>query len=397
MKNGIEEYKSYKYLKVKNSNKRDLNNENFRSFYSRTLFANKLSYKEKSQSTNSFLHIRTLSNNDNNNNHKNKLLNIVPFMNIKNILKGKDIPLLYSKPSSKNKNKKFNNYNFSLLSPSHRLLTYSMKKLSRIKKYYPQSFSKINFFEDYEKEFFPDVNFSNLEYKESEIFGKEKIYEDLIKDKIIYFQNEKNENNTIKLEKDLYYGKYKKEIRLTLKSIHISFEDMNLSKKLQNQNLQVDIPFALIPLLYYKGIGSFIKILSQIIKAEKNFEDIYFDENAVQGALNNIKDFKIIPKKNCDKNLNFFDNESKVGNNDKPIILKSPGLTKNKNFLKFNIFVFYWVTLDKTYSVTVTLPTMTLNILEEKIVMNQFIEYELLFFLYKRNFLNWEFFLLKYL
>ena len=334
---------------------------------------------------------------DNNNNHKNKLLNIVPFMNIKNILKGKDIPLLYSKPSSKNKNKKFNNYNFSLLSPSHRLLTYSMKKLSRIKKYYPQSFSKINFFEDYEKEFFPDVNFSNLEYKESEIFGKEKIYEDLIKDKIIYFQNEKNENNTIKLEKDLYYGKYKKEIRLTLKSIHISFEDMNLSKKLQNQNLQVDIPFALIPLLYYKGIGSFIKILSQIIKAEKNFEDIYFDENAVQGALNNIKDFKIIPKKNCDKNLNFFDNESKVGNNDKPIILKSPGLTKNKNFLKFNIFVFYWVTLDKTYSVTVTLPTMTLNILEEKIVMNQFIEYELLFFLYKRNFLNWEFFIIKYL
>ena len=397
MKNGIEEYKSYKYLKVKNSNKRDLNNENFRSFYSRTLFANKLSYKEKSQSTNSFLHIRTLSNNDNNNNHKNKLLNIVPFMNIKNILKGKDIPLLYSKPSSKNKNKKFNNYNFSLLSPSHRLLTYSMKKLSRIKKYYPQSFSKINFFEDYEKEFFPDVNFSNLEYKESEIFGKEKIYEDLIKDKIIYFQNEKNENNTIKLEKDLYYGKYKKEIRLTLKSIHISFEDMNLSKKLQNQNLQVDIPFALIPLLYYKGIGSFIKILSQIIKAEKNFEDIYFDENAVQGALNNIKDFKIIPKKNCDKNLNFFDNESKVGNNDKPIILKSPGLTKNKNFLKFNIFVFYWVTLDKTYSVKVTLPTMTLNILEEKIVMNQFIEYELLFFLYKRNFLNWEFFIIKYL
>jgi hypothetical protein len=318
-------------------------------------------------------------------------------MNIKNILKGKDIPLLYSKPSSKNKNKKFNNYNFSLLSPSHRLLTYSMKKLSRIKKYYPQSFSKINFFEDYEKEFFPDVNFSNLEYKESEIFGKEKIYENLIKDKIIYFQNEKNENNTIKLEKDLYYGKYKKEIRLTLKSIHISFEDMNLSKKLQNQNLQVDIPFALIPLLYYKGIGSFIKILSQIIKAEKNFEDIYFDENAVQGALNNIKDFKIIPKKNCDKNLNFFDNESKVGNNDKPIILKSPGLTKNKNFLKFNIFVFYWVTLDKTYSVTVTLPTMTLNILEEKIVMNQFIEYELLFFLYKRNFLNWEFFIIKYL
>ena len=386
MKNGIEQYNSYKYLRVKNPNKQDLNNENFRTFYSRTLFANQLSYKEKSQSTNSFLHIRTLSNNENNNNHKNKLLNIIPFTNIKNILKGKDIPLLYSKLSSKNKNKKNNNNNFSLLSSSHRLLTYSMKKLTRIKKYYPQSFSNINFFEDYEKDFFPDVNFSNLKYKESEIFGKEKVYEDLIKNKIIYFQKEKNENNTIKLEKDLFYGKYKKEIRLTLKSIQISFEDMNLSKRLQNQNLKVDIPLALIPLFYYKGIGSFIKILSQIIKSEKNFEEVYFDESEVQRALNNIKDFKIIAQKKGDKNLNFFDNESKVGNNDKPIILKSPGLTKNKNFLKFNIFVFYWVTLDKTYSVTVTLPIITINILGEKIVMNQFIEYELLFFYTKEIF-----------
>ena len=39
MKNGIEEYKSYKYLKVKNSNKRDLNNENFRSFTKKNLKA----------------------------------------------------------------------------------------------------------------------------------------------------------------------------------------------------------------------------------------------------------------------------------------------------------------------------------------------------------------------
>ena len=107
--------------------------------YSKILIANKLaqlSQKEKSQRTNSFFHIRTLSNNDiNNNNHKNKLLNIIPFMNIKNILKGKEIPLLYSKPSSKNKNKKNDNNNFSLLSSGRRLLTYSMKKLSRTKKY----------------------------------------------------------------------------------------------------------------------------------------------------------------------------------------------------------------------------------------------------------------------
>ena len=391
MKNGIEQYNSYKYLRVKNSNKQNLNNENFRKIFSRTIFANKLSQKENSQ--NSSFRMRTLSNNDKND-HNNKLLNIIPFMNIKNILKWKDIPLLYSKPLNRNKNN--NNNNFSLSSSGHRLLTYSMKKLRKIK-LYPQTFSQINFFEDYEKDFFPDVNFSNLEYKESEIFGKEHIYENLIKDKILYFQKAKNENNIIKLEKDLCYGKYKKEIRLTLKSIHISFEEMNLSENLQNQNLKVDIPFALIPLFYYKGIKSFIKILSQIIKVEKNFEEVYFDENSVQKALNNIKDFKIYLKKKSDKKLNIFDDENKMGNIDKPIILKSPSLTKNKNFLKFNVFVFYWVTNEKTYSVSVTLPIMTLNILGERIIMNQFIEYELLFFLYKRNFLNWDFFIIKYL
>ena len=45
MKNGIEQYNSYKYLRTQNSNKQDLNNENFRKFYSRTLFANKLLQK----------------------------------------------------------------------------------------------------------------------------------------------------------------------------------------------------------------------------------------------------------------------------------------------------------------------------------------------------------------
>ena len=393
MKNGIEQYNSYKYLRVQNPNKQDLNNESFRKFYSRTLFANKLLQKEKYKSSMSSFHLRTLSNNDNSN-HNNKLINIIPFMNIKNILKGKEIPLLYSKPSSKNN--KNNNNNFSLSSSGRRLLTYSMKKLSRNKKY-PHLFRKINFFEDYEKDFFPDVNFTNLEYNESEIFGKEYIYENLIKDKILYFQKEKNENNIIKLEKNLFYGKYKNEIRLTLKSIHISFQDINLSKKLQNENLEVNIPFALIPLFYYKGIDSFIKILSQIIKVENNFEEVYFDENSVQKALNNIKDFKINLKKTSDQKLNFFTDENKMGNNDKPIVLKSPSLTKNKNFLKFNIFVFYWTTNEKVYSVKVTLPIMTINFLEEKIVMNQFIEYELLFFLYKRNFLNWEFFIIKYL
>ena len=66
---------------------------------------------------------------------------------------------------------------------------------------------KINFLIDYEKEFFPDIDYSNLKYNEYDIYSNKSVYENLIKEKINYFKKNKNENNTIKLEKNFHYGK----------------------------------------------------------------------------------------------------------------------------------------------------------------------------------------------
>ena len=66
---------------------------------------------------------------------------------------------------------------------------------------------KVNFFNDYEKDFFSEIDYSNLEYNEYEIFKNKEIYEQLIKDKINYFKKEKNENPTIIFEKQFIYKK----------------------------------------------------------------------------------------------------------------------------------------------------------------------------------------------
>ena len=431
MKLGIEPYFSQKVLNSKNNS---LNKETFKKLPYRTLYTNRSVLNDKSKDTYSFLKLKILdnnkhknydynNNNDNNNNENNNndhnniytkningrksrkylLLNLIPFMNIKNLIKGKEIPILYSKSQDKKKTIK------SFYSPNasrYRVITFSSLHTNKSQKFISNinKISKINFFDDYEKEFFPDIDYSNLKYKESEIYGNTEKYETLIKEKIKYFQKFKNENHVIKLEKNFKYGKYKKDIKLTLNSLKITFNDMSKPEELYTENLKVIFPFSLLPLFYYKGFESFIKLLSQIIKVDNNFEEIYFDENSLVKALNNVKEYKINAKKKEElksktlnsKNLLSIMSKS-IKFDDKEIIIKSPTLNKSKNFLKYNNFIFYWTTNTHAYSTRIFLPTLTLNILDENIIINNYIDYELLFFLYKRNFLNWEYYIIKYL
>ena len=106
----------------------------------------------------------------------------------------------------------------------------------------------INVFYDCIKEFFPNVYNLNLEYNEYEIFRNKSVYDNLIKDKINYFKKNKNENQSIKLEKNFYYGKSKKEIDLTLDSMIISFQDMSLPNDTQDKYTKINFPFALLPI-----------------------------------------------------------------------------------------------------------------------------------------------------
>ena len=261
---------------------------------------------------------------------------------------------------------------------------------------------KVNFFNDYEKDFFSEIDYSNLEYNEYEIFKNKEIYEQLIKDKINYFKKEKNENPTIIFEKQFIY---KKEMTLTLNSLTISFEDMALPKELKNKKLKIDFPFSLLPLFYYKGIQSFQKLLSACIKVENNFEKVYLDEDSLYIALNHIQDFEteeVEEKVNIDT-IKTIDDKIELLTPDfqrdkiVPINLRPPILQRNIFFLKYNYFIFFWITNTKVYVTKITLPCISLKIRDNNILIQQFIDYELLFFLYKRNFLNWEFYIIKYL
>lgn len=248
---------------------------------------------------------------------------------------------------------------------------------------------KINFFNDFEKSFYFDNEYSNLKYDASEIFKNKIEYDRLVMNKVNYLKKGIYDNELTKFEKTFYYGVGKKEINLTLNSLTISLEDMALPPEKQNKNLKLTLPIGLLPLFYFKGIDTFQKLLAAIVKVEYYFERISFDENAIKVALNNISDFK---------NIYTIDNPFESNKRFKKFeYLRSAGLKRNLNFLNFNYFIFFWITNTRTFSAKVTLPCIKLDIIENQISMKLFIDYELLFFLYKKKFNNWEFYIIKYL
>lgn len=262
-----------------------------------------------------------------------------------------------------------------------------------------KSENSINFFNDYEKDFFSESIYSNLKYNEYEIYKSKAVYENLIQKKIIFLKENKNENKDIKLEKNFHYGEYNKEINLSFDSLIITFQDMSLPPELQDKKLKIYFPFELLPIFYYKGIEAFIKFLSVVIKIENNFEKITFDENKVMEALKNLKDYKTINgESNASNGVSILEiTKNNVEENEQNIEIRPAILKKNNDFLKFNNFIFFWISNTRTFITTITLPCIHLNILENKISINHFINYELLFYLYKKNFVNWEFYIIKYL
>ena len=262
----------------------------------------------------------------------------------------------------------------------------------------------INFFNDYEKDFFPEIDYSNLEYNEKEIYKDKSVYENLIKEKINYFENNKNENYTTELKKTFHYGKHKKEINLTLNSLILTLDDMMASQKVNNSSLKIDFPFALLPIFYFKGSDSFQKFLAMVMKVENNFEKIIFDNNLINAALNNIKDYQLEPNKNVDFNFNLEYNnlsykrerKSKI-KEIKTISLRPIKLQRNNDFLNFNSFIFFWITNLRNFIAKLNLPCITLKIPEFRITINHYLDFEFLFFLYKKNFDCWEYYTIKYL
>ena len=216
------------------------------------------------------------------------------------------------------------------------------------------------------------------------------------------------------LEKKFNY-KENKIINLSLTSMTIQFEDFATNET--SDNLKINFPFALLPLFYYRGIETFQKLLTTILKFENNYKKITVDEEAIYIYLNNLKDFEEDYVNEFENKIYFLNNNEEKEKETKqkkssskkeipivdktrrnrPISLRPQILKRNKFFLRFNYFIFFWTTNNKTFKVTITLPLIKLNIEDNNILVQLFANYEFLFFLYSKNFLNWDFYIIKYL
>ena len=110
----------------------------------------------------------------------------------------------------------------------------------------------------------------------------------------------------------------------------------------------------MLPIFYYKGIDAFQKLLAYVIKVGNNIENLYFDDTKISSALKNIKDYQSNENKDNEEDeyynidysslYNFisYTDEKKAKKVEKePIELRPLILQKNKNFLKYNYFVFF--------------------------------------------------------
>ena len=380
--------------------------KNFGNFYKdlRKKYINKeIPSFNKSHKTNYFL-LNKNKNNPNNNPLTSRSISLYYKnanckackinLNFKAKLKQK-LNKLYKAP------KMLRNSSLNMISISNRTNTQSLET-ERINSVQNQI---LNFITDYETDFFSEnenTSFCQLQYNENEIFKGKSFYDQLIKDKINYLKNNKAYTKDYKYEKHFKYGKYKKEVNLIFDSLQISFKDLSPNGDFFDNNLKIYLPFDLLPIFYYKGVEPFIKFLSIAIKIEDNFENIKFQEEKICEALNSIRDFNKMDLNpdDSDEDINF---EKMLRDSTKNIKieksikhLKPTILQKNNYFLKYNNFIFFWTSNIRTFIVTITLPCIHLNILENKIVINHFIDYELLFYLYAKKFSNWEYYIIKY-
>ena len=223
-------------------------------------------------------------------------------------------------------------------------------------KYNPEGFI-------FQQEFFNSTSrFFNLIYDEKEIFNRRKYYDTLIKNKVLKLkESQNNENLTYYLNKELNDHKGN-DIILKLYSMNIKFENLN-----DNKEYSIYIPFTLLPIFYCYdtiSINDIRLIFSMIIKLNKNLPNvIYLDDTLLFKFLNRV----FLPESNVFMNSKFYEK-----------------------------IIFLWYAYNILYKVTITLPVAYIILTKQNIQFQKIINYELLFYIYNQNFINWDFYIFNY-
>ena len=381
-----------------------------------------------------------------------KLPPLCPFYN----KKGELLPEVVSTAKAFNNmesDSKFNMSNISLgLFPNfnwHFLTPMNKNKIKNINLYENIEIH----FDDFQKEVLCENKYDSLKYNYSDIFGRKSFYKEYIKayiEDIIKLTKEAQlieegnkivESQETKKEKVFEWGKNKNNINLTLNSLNIKITDSD------NNNIvfEYSLPLNLIALFYYKGFEKFkIFIMALIHWDEKNkqfeleqnihttinnlltncrelktkfdlFEDIEVKDDNIQ-QMPEFKKTMTAGKINKNKSHNLAKSMIPMGNPNSnnlfagtnvDIIMKKkikkteikifPKEEKADDYLNFNIFNFFWKTSEHLFHVSVETPLIVFSIPSHNITVKQFIDFELLFYLFSNNFENWDFYVIKYI
>ena len=382
-----------------------------------------------------------------------KLPPLCPFYN----KKGDLLPEVVSTAKAFNNmeaDSKFNLYNTNLgkMFPSfnwHFLTPMNKSKIKNINLYENIEIK----FEDFQKEVLYEKQYENLNFNYKDIYGRKHYYKEFINDSVEQIKkltsetqlieegNKIVENQEIKKDKIFEWGKNKKNILLSLNSLNIKITSMENSNILFEYNL----PLNLVPLFYYKGFEKFKIFIMALINWDektKKFKLVPNIYTIINNLLNNCREFKIkfdlleeletkdeniINAPELKKTMTFGKISNKVGGHNlaksmanlgamsnnlfagtnvdiiqkKKMEKKSyklyPKEEKDDDYLNYNVFKFYWKTNDNLFQVNVETPLIVFNIPSYNINVKQYIDFELLFYLFSIKFENWDFYVIKYI
>jgi hypothetical protein len=224
-------------------------------------------------------------------------------------------------------------------------------------KYYPSN--PINLFNT-QAEIFYDISYFDKEYDYSKIYRKDNYYLDMIKKKVEYFKNNSNLNHTTVLNKTFRKFQGNTNIEITFNSLEIRFINTN---DLISRHISFYLPFALLPIYYFVDIETFKLLLMSILKFKNDsYTDVFIQDDLISEILSTWSEY------DTDKYIEF----------------------NNSNINKFN-----WLTSRCIYDVYIKNPRIKFKLGDETI--SKFIDHDLIFYLYDKNFLNWDFYLANYL
>ena len=281
-------------------------------------------------------------------------------------------------------------------------------------------------------------------YDENDIFGYKDIYLEFLKDELTSLtKNEKqiNMNSQISYAYDnKIYGK----IILELNSTKIEV----INKNTQIVRSTVYIPFSLLCLIYLSSMEQISYIVLNIFKndcflkneATPNMLEIFeemvkklitykdnvlsfenmFENQGRNDILSDYLNYRNLKYRNsvrynllslnlkaAMKQITFEDSTFNANslnsifdiNYNYNVVNHNKNLDSSKNLFDSNINIYNlsWITLNKNYNIRITMPQIVVKLPNYQKQINHFIDKQLLLYLYKNNFKDWNFYISHYL